>query len=150
MKKIEINDANRTNVAKAVNFNEYPVLTIDLADTDEYGLVGCKCRIDNGSFRSGDKYFVKATLRAWKDEKILSLSGHNVCLHASYTYSDVAEMIEWANAPIIKADQDIAVVVHDSGKKEAYSVYIVHTGSRIDANCIEPMKIERLDMSEYF
>lgn len=150
MKKIEINDANRTKIAKTINFNEYPVLTIDLADKDEYGLKGCKVRIDNGTYSTGEKYYIKATIRAWKDEKYFSLSSSGVCLHREFTYSDVNEMLEWSAAPIIKPDQDVVIVIHDSSNKIAYTVYIVHTDSKVRPDCIDPMNIEKVDLSAYF
>ena len=69
MKRININD--RQAVAKAINFGEYPVITIDLADRDEYGLKGSKVRIDNGTFRTGERYFIRATIRVYNDEQVL-------------------------------------------------------------------------------
>ncbi len=148
MKKIDI--MNRTEIAKAINFGEYPVLTIDLADRDEYGLVGCKVRIDNGYFKSGERYFVNATLRVYSDEKYLTLSGENVYLKASYGYSDVKRMLEWANAPVIKPDQEVLIVITDSKNKCAYDAYRIRTGAKVRPNCIEPLTFEKLDLSIFF
>jgi len=148
MKQIKITD--RTAVAKAINFGDYPVLTIDLAERDEYGLVGCKVRIDNGTFRTGEKYFVRATVRAYSDEKYLTTTGGSVCLKASYGYSDVKEMLEWTKAPIIKANQEVAVVITDSRLKCAFDMYIIKTGSVIRPHCVTPLEFEKLDLSMFF
>lgn len=148
MKQIKITD--RTAVAKTINFGDYPVLTIDLADRDEYGLVGCKVKIDNGTFRTGEKYFVHATIRVYRDEQYLTATGRSLCLKASYGYTDVKEMLEWAVAPIIKPNQEVAVVITDSRLKCAYDMYIIKTGSRISPHCITPMEFEKLDLSKYF
>lgn len=148
MKKISIQ--NRTEIAKAINFGDYPVLTIDIADRDEYGLVGCKVNIDNGYFKTGERYFVRATLRVWKDEQYLSTSGTNTVLKASYGYSDVKEMLEWANAPVIKPDQEVLVVITDSNNKCAYDAYIIRTGSKVSPHSTEPLAFERLDLSMFF
>lgn len=148
MKKIEIQ--NRTEIARAINFGEYPVLTIDLADRDEYGLVGCKVRIDNGYFRTGERYFVNATLRVWSDEKYLTTSGENDVLKASYGYSDVQEMIEWANAPVIKPDQEVLVIITDSKIKCAYDAYIIRTGAKVSPHSTDPLAFEKLDLSQFF
>ena len=150
MKEIRMSEDNRTVIAKALNFNKYPVLTIDLADRDEYGLKGCEVRIDNGTFRSGEKYFINATLRVYNDEKYFSFSAHNVCIKKDFSYSDVERMIKMANTPIIKPDEDIAIIIIDSRLRAAYRLYIVHTDSRISPNCIDPMKIEKVDLSEFF
>ena len=148
MKRININD--RQAVAKAINFGEYPVITIDLADRDEYGLKGSKVRIDNGTFRTGERYFIRATIRVYNDEQVLGTYSSGTCLHADYSYSDVAEMIEWAAAPVIKPDQDVLVMVIDSKARIAYNPRIVHTAKTISAHCIEPLRFEDADMSEFF
>ena len=150
MKEIRMSENNRTEIAKALNFNKYPVLTIDLAERDEYGLKGCDVRIDNGTFSSGEKYFVNATLRVYNDEKHFSFSAHNVCIKKDFSYSDVERMINTANTPIVKPDEDIAIVIIDSRFRAAYRLYIVHTDSRISPHCINPMNIEKVDLSEFF
>lgn len=148
MKRININD--RQAVAKAINFGEYPVITIDLADSDEYGLVGSKVRIDNGTFRTGEPYFIRATIHAFNDDQVLTTHSPGVCLHEEYGYSDVEEMIEWAKAPVIKADQDVLVMVIDSKLRCAYNPRIVHTAKHISAHCMTPLRFEDADMSEFF
>lgn len=48
----------RTEIAKAINFKQYPTIRIDVSKTDDYGIVGTHVLIDNGTFRTGEPYFV--------------------------------------------------------------------------------------------
>ena len=41
----------RTEIAKAINFKQYPTIRIDVSETDDYGIVGTHVLIDNGTFR---------------------------------------------------------------------------------------------------
>lgn len=148
MKTISIND--RQAVAKTLNFGKYPILTIDLANRGEYGLKGCKVNIDNGTFRTGERYVIRATVRAYSDEKTLELVAENTCIKRSYGYSDVRDMLEWAAAPTITKDQDVVVAITNSELRCAYDLYIIHTGDRIDPNCMTPMRLEKLDLSKFF
>lgn len=64
--------SDRTKIAAAINFNQYPVIRIDLSKTDLYGVVGAPVRIDNGTFTTGEPYFVRGYLRTFKDENVLT------------------------------------------------------------------------------
>ena len=139
----------RQEMAKAMNFGKYPVLSIDLADSDKYGLRGCKLRIDNGFFRTGEPYFVEADLRVYRDEKKLTTSSYGACIHADFGYKDYKEMVDMANTPLIKADQDVVVAIYDSRTKFACKPMIVHTGKSIRQFCSTPLDFEPVDMSEY-
>ena len=139
----------RTEIAKAINFGRYPVLRIDLADADDYGLKGCRVRIDAGTFRSGDPYIIDAELRVYRDEKKLTTSSHGACLSASFCLHDYMEMVDKAMAPLIKPDQDVVIAIFDSKKGIACAAMIVHTGSRVSTGCIEPLTFEPVDMAPY-
>lgn len=56
----------RTEIAKAINFKQYPTIRIDVSETDDYGIVGTHVLIDNGTFRTGEPYYVRATIRAYR------------------------------------------------------------------------------------
>lgn len=133
----------RTEIAKAINFGKYPVIKIDLSDRDEYGIKGTKVRIDNGTFKSGEAYFINATIRAFSDEKILTISQGCGMLVDRLTYADYMEMIEYANAPIIKANQEILIFVYNSVTKAIYHPVIIKTGNRVDAHCSTPLELEK-------
>ena len=136
-------------MAMAVNFREYPVLSIDLADADDYGLKGCAVRIDAGKFSDGKPYTIDAELRVYRDEKKLTTSAGAVFLDNSFTYSDYTDMVKNAQAPLIGPDQDVVVAIYDSRLKKCYYPMIVHTGKSVARHCITPLSFEPVDMTQY-
>ena len=136
----------RTEIAKAINFGKYPVIRIDLADTDEYGIKGTKVRIDNGKFKSGEAYFINAEIRAYSDERVLTTSQGCSMLVDKLSYADYIEMTEYANAPIIKANQEIVIFLYNSETREVFAPTIIKTGERIDAHCSTPLKLEKFQV----
>lgn len=143
MKRISIRD--RREVAMTLNFGTYPVLTIDIADRDEYGLVGCKVRILDGT--SG---YIRAQIRVFRDEQYVTTHSNGCCLHADWGYSDVKEMLDWASAPEIECGQDVALVVYDSKRQCAYDIYILKVGDHLSRHCMTPVSFEKLYLSEFF
>lgn len=129
----------RKEIAKAINFGKYPVIKIDLADKDEYGIKGTKVNIDFGG-----EHFVHAEIRAYNDTKYLTTSSYGSMLSASLSYQDYMKMVEYANAPIIKANQEIVIFLHDSSKKEVYPPAIISTGKKVDRFCATPLELEKL------
>jgi hypothetical protein len=140
---------DKHELAMAINFGKYPVLKIDLADSDDYGLKGCKIRIDAGTFKDGMPFFIHATIRAYRDECKLTTSQGATCLSNSFTYSDYTDMVEFAQAPLIKADQDVVVAVYDSSKRMPHAAFIVHTGKTVSKFCSTPLTFEDADMTPY-
>ncbi len=130
---------DRREIAKAVNFHKMPVIIIDLADADEYGLVSKPVVIDNGKFKDGLPYFIKARVRAFRDENRFKFHSGGACIHASFTYSDLKEMLDFANAPIVKTDSDVVVSVIDSVHFRSYPLMILHTNKRIAPHCSTPL-----------
>ena len=55
--------SGKTEIAAAINFGRYPVIRIDMSQTDDYGVIGAPVRIDNGTFSTGEPYFVRCHLR---------------------------------------------------------------------------------------
>lgn len=139
----------RQEIAMAINFHKHPVLTIDLADADEYGLNGCKVGIAAGAYNDGLPRTVHAELRVFKDEKKLSLHSYGTCLSSNFSYYDFAEMVEYAQAPLIKADQDVVIAIYDSRIKRAFAPMIVHTGTKVDPLSSTPLTFEDVDMTPY-
>lgn len=140
---------DKHELAKAMNFGKYPVLKIDLADSDDYGLKGCKVRIDAGTFKDGEPFFIHATIRAYRDKCKLTTSQGATCLTNCFTYNDYTEMVEYAQAPLIKADQDVVVAVYDSKKKMPYAAFIAHTSKFVSKFCSTPLQFEDTDMTPY-
>lgn len=140
---------DRHEIAKAMNFGRHPVLKIDLADADEYGLKGCRVRIDAGTFRSGEPHIVDAVLRVYRDEKKLATHCSGSMLTASFGYHDYVTMAENAMAPLIRPDQDVVIAVYNSNTQEALAALLVHTNARVNSQCTEPLGFEPVDMSPY-
>ena len=136
------------DIAKALNFGKYPVLSIDISKWDEYGLIGNVCRIDMGEFSGGEKWYQEATLRVFCDEKKLTFTSPGCFLSSTYSYWDFIKDIEIASAPIVKPNSEIAVAVFDSKAKEGYGVYIVKTGTA-RRFCSTSLSCIDADMSEY-
>lgn len=135
--------SERTEIAAAINFNQYPVIRIDLSKLDSYGVVGVPVRIDNGTFTTGEPYFVRSYLRAFKDNNDLVFNAGGVALKADLSYRDYERMLEYANAPIVKPDQDILVCMVDSERRLVYDPVVLRTGKYVDPFCITPLDLER-------
>lgn len=133
----------------AMNFGKYPVLTIDLADADDYGLKGCKVRIDAGTFSNGEPYLIKATLRVYRDTCNLTTSAAPVGLTADFTYHDYKKIADYATAPIIKPNQEVVVAIYDSKKEQAFAAVKVKTSNFVHRHCSTPIGFEDADMSPY-
>lgn len=139
----------RKELAQAINFGRYPVLYIDLADADDYGLKGCRVRIDAGTFRSGDPYIIDAILRVYSDEKKLTTASYGSCLHADFSYHDYKEMVDNAFSPLIHQDEDVVIAVYHSLEHICCAAILVHTASRVNPGCSEPLTFEDVDMTPY-
>lgn len=133
----------RTEIAKAINFKQYPTIRIDVSETDDYGIVGTHVLIDNGTFRTGEPYYVRATIRAFRDEGCLAFKSYGSCLHADFTYSDMEEMLDYANVPVVKPDQEILVCLVDSVKRLVYKPVVLKTGAWVDPHCQTPLTLEK-------
>lgn len=137
----------RTEIATTINFHKMPCIKIDLANADEYGLVSEKVLIDNGKFRDGNPYYIHSEIRAYSDESKFKFSQGATGLSSSFGYSDIQEMLDYRNAPIVKADEDVLIVIIDSKTRTAYAPMVLHTSKRIDQFCSTPLTFEDKDYS---
>jgi hypothetical protein len=128
---------DRTDIAKAINFGKYPVIKIDLADRDDYGIRGTKVNIDFGG-----EYFIHGKIRSYDDERCLTATQGATCLSKEIYYDDYLEMVEYANAPTIKANQEIVIFMYNSMTKEVFAPAIITTG-KIDRFCSTPITLEK-------
>ena len=141
---------DRRELAMAINFGRYPVLKIDIADSDEYGLKGCKVRIDAGKFKnSDDPFFIEAELRVYRDEKKLTTSSGGAVLKNDFTYYDYVQMVERAQAPLIRAGEEVVVAVYDSRTQSAFAAILVRTGPKVRKFCSTPLDFEDVDMTPF-
>ena len=147
----------KQEIAVAINMHEMPVVRIDLADADEYGIKSQKVLIDNGKFRRLNPtdpdmpYLVRAEIRAFVDERKFTFASYGCCLSNTFGYHDMEELLDYANAPIIKRDSDVVLAIVDSRRKIAYKPIILHTRNRVDPNCQVPLGFtdEDNDATEY-
>lgn len=139
----------RTEIASTINFRRMPVVEIDVSIKDDYGISGTKVLIDNGHFKDGNPYRVRATLRAYNDERKLRFCSYGTFLSSSFDYNDMVEILEYAKAPIIGADEDILVCIVDKAKRVAYAPVVLRTGAHIDPHCSTPMTLEEYDMTRW-
>ncbi len=113
---------DRRKIAKLLNFNQYPVLSLDLAKDKRYILEGD----EDTRYYVGHKvkwkksdYFWHGDLCYFTDTKQLQISNDNACITASFGYHDIMEDLAIANAPIIHENSEVVVVIHDSKKRLA-------------------------------
>ena len=114
----------RTQIAKALNFGKYPVLDLDIEKPIKVvgdkisGYYGCKVRVPWNY--QGETVYEVCDLKYWKDQDKLELSCGGCCFKAGFGYSDVMEMLENANAPIVDKGQEFILVVHDRSTAEVF------------------------------
>lgn len=137
---------DRHSFASAVNFKKYPTVVIDTSERDEYGIVGAKVCIDNGFFRGGEPYYIKAVLRSYDDAGILQFHARGCLLSNRWCYSDAIGVLQYANVPIIKANQDILVCLINSRHKTVFDPVVLRTGERVDPHCSTPLELERYEI----
>lgn len=129
----------RQEIAATINFKKMTVVTLDLAKADEYGLVSEPVQIDNGTFRDGEPYYIHSVIRAYTDERKFTFTQYGCCISASFTYSDMEEILAYANAPVVKKDADVCIAIIDSNKKQVYKPIILHTKDHISQHCSTPL-----------
>lgn len=87
----------KQEIAIAINMHEMPVVRIDLADADEYGIKSQKVLIDNGKFRRLNPtdpdmpYLVRAEIRAFVDEKKLAMRRRSCASSACALFSEARQ-----------------------------------------------------------
>ena len=134
---------DRYDIAKLLNFNKYPVLSLDLAKDKKYILVG----EEDTRYYKGHKvrwkqadYYCHGDLCYFTDTKELQITNDNACLTAGFGYSNIAEDLAIANAPIIQENSEIVVVIHDSYNRLA-CVCLASVG-KFDFHCCVLTTIE--------
>ena len=118
---------DREEIATTITGRECAVVTIDLADADEFGLVSEPVVVDKGTYNDGFPRMARGHIRCYTDAKKFVFH-EGVCgISASFGYYDVVEMAEYRNAPVIRKDSDVVLVVKDSRVKACW-VVVLHTG----------------------
>lgn len=134
----------RTEIAKAVNFCKYPVLSVDLENQpykDELAVAGrkdtfvkgCECRV---AWDHADSRYTGMTSKC---ELIIEngeykLTSGGCMLKADFTVNDFLEDIKAANAPLVHKGETVAVA-HYSNISGIKFVRLMRVCERIDRNC---------------
>ena len=130
---------DRKEIGKAINFGKYPVLFINRENrpypeyVGDYS-IGCKVRVaydhgPSGITTRGNLFFSNENGR---DE--LAISSKGSMLKASFGRSDVLDMVEWAQAPVVHKGQTV-VVVEDWPSENKCSVRLMKLPDRVDVHC---------------
>lgn len=115
---------DRKEIAQALNFGKYPVLTYDL-DANK----GSKAVVTKESARYGTMRY-NCTLQRGKiteDDGILYLSTRASILSAHVGVEDYLKDAEYANAPVIESNTEVAVLLY-SKKSGVAVVQMVKSG----------------------
>ena len=130
---------DRKEIGKAINFGKYPVLFINRENRPypEYGgdySIGCKVRVayDNGMEGMTTRGNIFFSNENGRDS--LAISSRGSMLKASFGRSDVLDMVEWAQAPVVHKGQTV-VVVEDWPSEKKCSVRLMKLPERGVAHC---------------
>ena len=132
---------DRTEIAEAINFGKYPVLTLnrenrpnaDICPDSDYA-TGCRVRV--AWDRKEPRYAGMTTHgEIYIDKGKIKISGEGACLSSSFGYTDVMEMAAEANTPIVHAGQTV-VVVEDFPSRKSCTVRMMKVSDRIDIHCM--------------
>ena len=128
--------SERTEIAKIMNFGKYPVLTLNTEDHGGFDTtsfcIGCDVRVAYQTKRYGESY---TRGHLYVEDGKVSISNNSTCIHSDFGYSDVMEMVHWANTPIIRAGQEVAVVM-DLPSSKMCVVRMMRVGDRVDPHCM--------------
>lgn len=134
----------RTEIAKAINFCKYPVLSIDLENQpykddiaaagrkDTY-VKGCECRV---AWDHADSRYAGMTSKCQLiiENGEYKLTSWGCMLTADYTLFDFLESVKVANTPLVHKGEIVAVA-HYSKISGVKFVRLMQVSKRIDTNC---------------
>ena len=118
---------DREEIAQAINGRKMPVVTIDLADADEYGLISEPVVVDEGTYRDGFTRMTRGHIRCFRDAQQFTFHAEICGISANFGYGDVEEMAQYRNAPVLTKDTDVILVIKDSKARNCW-VAVLHTG----------------------
>lgn len=139
---------NRQEIAAAMNFGKYPVLTINIENCPYEGsryARGCRVRV---AWDHKDRRYEGMTTHGalfLDDGGKLGISGEGACLSASFGYSDVMDMAAEANVPVVHKGQAVCVVM-DMPSKKTCMVRMMKVHERIDIHCQVVAYLKDIDL----
>lgn len=136
----------RTEMAKALNFGKYPVLSVDLDNKpypSESYVIGCNCRV---AWDSSNSQYEGMTSKCWLEirdgQYILSRGG--TCLKIDYCMDDFLAEVKNANTPLVHKGQVIAIA-HYSRELNLKFVRLMKMSDRIDVQCADVAALEPIE-----
>lgn len=132
----------RTEIAKYLNsYRKYPVIEIDVTDTTDYGIEGPKVLVECKR-SDGSSDFIKATADIWEEygKHTLLITQGSVGITKSFSYLDIREMLSYANAPRLKPESKVVLVITNPQTKK-YVVIVLDTGE-CHRNSLEVLDLE--------
>ena len=123
---------DRMEFAKAVNFGDYPVISIDASEKDDTGRcaeyaipVRVEMKHMDGSLHNYNcEFCVFADTYHGDGKAHCTVMNFGTCISASFYYEDAMNLVKYANTPILKANEWAVVIIHNSktNKLRAFKV----------------------------
>ena len=120
---------DKSDIAKAINFSKYPVLTYDIDNKK-----GSVARVGGRMTESGMMY-KKTTLyrdKIKEGDGIFYLLTSAAMLKGHYGVDDHLKAAEYANAPIIESNQEVAILLFS--KELDVSVVMIVQAGKVDGS----------------
>lgn len=149
--------SDRTEIAKAINIDRIPVITMDISkcmDGFENCYKGSKINLEGAhsgryadlltnctAMMFGDEEGNNAHFAPWTFARI-RLRPRCTSLHADFGLRDVDEMVEWSHAPLAKAEDKVIVFFRGEGKG---FLRMMKIPKRIDPFCSTACILEDID-----
>ena len=155
--------SDRREIALAMNFGKYPVITMDIQKPkrgwDAGVYEGCKVRVDCGTFGDGMPFYKECSPMIFVDNynegiedtienrvfSKIELTCPGACLSNSFGASDVLEMAETANAPLLKSGQEVVVVYKAERDGELVVMVKMMKVGRVSRHCSTVATLEDID-----
>lgn len=137
---------NRNEIAAAMNFGEYPVLTINLENRPYEGsdyARGCRVRV---AWDSSERRYAGMTTHGnlYIENGRFEISSEGACLSASFGYRDVMEMAAEANVPVVHRGQ-VVVVIMEIPSRQTCMVHMMRVSERINIHCSTVCHLEEIN-----
>ncbi len=145
----------RQEIAKAMNIDDIPVLTMNIGEAIpgyDFCYKGSSVKVACKSYR--DVYYARCTVEMFGDGvnkdlhgtpwlyKDISLRRGCSCLTDSFGYSDVMEMAEWNNARTVHAGDPVLLVFYDGHN---CIIRKMKVSERVDRGCYTVATLEDID-----
>lgn len=141
---------DRHEVAAAINFGKYPVLTINLENRPYEGsrfAKGCRVRV---AWDHKDSRYAGMTTHGelfLDDGGKLGISGEGACLSAGFGYRDVMKMAAEANTPVVHKGS-VVVVVMEIPSEKTCMVRVMKVNPHINIHCATVCYLEDVSYDE--